>query len=159
MKKKVLSIILFFVSLVLIMTSCNQDLDYKKACEEKNFIKAYKIVDYLKGQTSEKKIQWYEAKKADRLFPGQSESDYTEYCESKEKSDEAERYVILQETLYVLESQGSEGLVRIVGIGKEHNAEDWLYSELLDVANKIGDSELAVRIQNIINAESNKIKE
>ena len=64
----------------------------------------------------------------------------------------AERYVILQEAIYVLESQGAEGLMRIVGIAKENNSEDWLYDELLDVANKIGDKELAEKIQNMINS-------
>ena len=72
---------------------------------------------------------------------------------------EAEKYVILQEAIYVLESEGAEGLMRIVGIAKEHNAEEWLYSELLDVTNKIGDTDLAERIQNIIKLGTKKDKE
>ena len=71
-------------------------------------------------------------------------------------SEEAERYVVLQESLIVLESEGSNGLTRVVGIAKENNAEGWLYSELFDVANKIGDKDLAERIQNIISSEKKK---
>jgi hypothetical protein len=116
--------------------------NYKKACELKEFPTAYEIVDKLKEVTSEKKV-WYE---------GHSylDSAYPNYKAAKEKSDEAERYVVLQESMYVLESEGTNGLMRIIGIGKEHNAEDWLYPELLDVAKKIGDTDLANKIENII---------
>ena len=124
--------------------------NYKKACELKEFPTAYEIVDNLKKETSEKKVD--ADKDADAAARGYSWAKETvsKYEEAKKKSDEAERYVVLQESMYVLESEGTNGLMRIVGIGKEHNAESWLYPELLDVAKKIGDTDLANRIENII---------
>ena len=51
--------------------------------------------------------------------------------------------------------------MRIVGIVKEHQAE-WLYDELIDVAQRIGDEELAEKILNmdsfVITLESSSIK-
>lgn len=49
--------------------------------------------------------------------------------------------------------------MRIIGIGKEHNAESWLYPELLDVAKKTGDTDLANRIENIIQPNNSNINE
>lgn len=153
MTKNLFFAIFIALSVVLILTSCTDEkkemlesLNYKKACELKDFPTAYEIVDKLKEKTSKAKV-WYEGHTyLDDAGP--------EYIAAKEKSDEAERYVVLQESLMVLESEGSNGLMRIIGIAKEHNAEGWLYSELIDVANKIGDTDLAERIQNIIKSES-----
>ncbi len=138
-----------------VFMSCSQsgqDLDYKKACEEKDFLKAYQIVDKLKEETSIKKQEYYNKQVV--VIIGEeddgSEVSDPEYNEAKKKSDEAERYVILQEAMFVLETQGTNGLIRIIGIAKEHNAEEWLYSELADIARKIGDSELEERINNLI---------
>ena len=131
--------------------------NYKKACELKEFSTAYEIVDNLKKETSEKKVD--ADKDADAAARGYSWAKETvsKYEEAKKVSDEAERYVVLQESMYVLESEGTNGLMRIVGIGKEHNAEDWLYPELLDVAKKIGDTDLANRIKNIMQSNNSSI--
>lgn len=153
MTKNLFFAISFLVSCLLTMTSCSQDMDYKKACEDKNFEKAYEIIDKLKEKTSEAKVNWEENNHGN--FPWTRKAK-AEYEEAKKISDEAERYVVLQESLMVLESEGTNGLMRIVGIAKEHNAESWLYSELFDVANKIGDKDLAERIQNIISSEKKK---
>ena len=123
-----------------------QSQNYRKACELKEFLTAYQIVDKLKEETSEAKSH-YELTKDMSMIGDQRLSDYNE---AKKKSDEAERYVVLQEAMLVLESEGTNGLMRIVGIAKEHSAEGWLYSELLDIAKKIGDNDLKERIQNII---------
>lgn len=101
--------------------------DYRKACELKEFSIAYEIIDKLKKEKGEN------------------------------VSDEAEKYVVLQEALFVLESKGIDGIMRIVGIAKEHNAEGWLYIELLDVAKKMGDTDLANRIENIIQSTINNL--
>lgn len=93
---------------------------------------------------------------------------YKKACELKEfstayeivdklKSDEAEKYVVLQEALFVLESNGTDGIMRIVGIAKEHDAEGWLYLELLDVAKKMGDTDLANRFESIIQSTINNL--
>lgn len=133
--------------------------NYKKACELKEFPVAYEIVDNLKKETSEKKVD--ADKDADAAAEGYSyaKKNVSKYEEAKKVSDEAERYVVLQESMYVLESEGTNGLMRIVGIGKEHNAEDWLYPELLDVAKKIGDTDLANRIENIIQPNNSNVNE
>ena len=146
---------MFIASIFIIaMTSCSQDLDYKKACEEKDFVKAYQIVDMLKEDAAQKSADWYGT---DPMFSGsEKEEKLALSLNAQEKSEEAERYVILQEAMYVLESQGTNGLMRIVGIGKEHHAEWWLYPELLDVAKKIGDTDLENRIMTIIQPDNSK---
>jgi len=168
MKKDLLYVMITIVSMLLVLTSCgqsSQDLDYRKACEEKDFVRAYEIVDKLRQEVSDAKIDYDKASehiKHKGIFgEGPGPAPLEEYGEAKGKYEvaqkefaKAERYVILQEAIYVLESQGTEGLMRVVGIAKENNAESWLYSELLDVAKKIGDTELAEKIQNMINSDS-----
>jgi len=122
------------------------DRDYKKACEVKEFNTAYEIVDKLIEETNKAKAQW---KSEQGLFArkGDREKYQVEYEAAKKKSSEAEKYVILQESLFVLESDDPNSLVRIVGIAKEHNAEDWLYSELIDIEEKVGNSELVEKLK------------
>ena len=76
----------------------------------------------------------------------------SKYNNAHENYINALRYVVLQESMVVLEESGEGGLMRIVGIAKEHNAESWLFSELADVAQKIGDTDLEEKINNIINS-------
>lgn len=166
-RKNLFFVVVWVISLVITLTSCGSNgsqssegvsdeekrelvwnLNYRKACELKEFLTAYEIVDKLKDQTSKRKIESDATPKYAKFH----EEKLSEYEESKKKSDEAERYVILQESMFVLESEGTNGLMRIVGIAKEHNAGRWLYSELLDVAMKIGDADLADRLQNMINS-------
>ena len=131
--------------------------DYKKACELKEFSTAYEFVDKLKKVTSEKKIKADEVAKNAKNGMSSAIAVVSEYEEAKKVSDEAEKYVVLQEALSVLESEGTNGIIRIVGIAKEHDAEGWLYIELLDVAKKIGDTDLANRIENIIHSTINNL--
>lgn len=120
--------------------------NYKKACELKEFSTAYEILDKLKEKTTKEKIKY----DADKQYSWRKGEAFSRYEEAKKISDEAERYVVLQEALFVLESEGTNGVMRIVGIAKEHNAEGWLYIELLDVAKKIGDTDLANRFETLI---------
>lgn len=101
--------------------------DCQEACSEHNWEEAHKIVVKMKVQDS--KLRW----------PG----DNNMYEESLKK-------VILQESLSIIEEHGVNGLVRIVGLVKEYEA-DWVYRELLDVAKKIGDKELETRLSEILN--------
>ena len=166
MKKNLFFVIFIALSAVFSLTSCTDEkkemiesLNYKKACELKDFQTAYEIVDKLKEVTSKKKVRARgDANAADEGYSYAVES-VSEYEEAKKVSDEAEKYVVLQEAITVLEESGTNGLMRIVGIAKEHNAERWLYSELLDVANKIGDTDLAERFQNIIKSGNQIEKE
>ena len=160
MTKNLFFAIFIALSAVLSLTSCTDEkkemiesLNYKKACELKDFQTAYEIVDILKEKTSEAKVNMERVNDGDWSWSREARAEYTE---AVKKSQEAERYVVLQESLMVLESEGTNGLMRIVGIAKEHNAESWLYSELHDVANKIGDTDLAEKIQNMINSERKK---
>lgn len=138
------------MSVVLVLTSCGSkdssssdaeslEQNYKKACELKDFSTAYEIVDKLKEETSKAKVKNDE-------YEGRINEYVSEYKEAKKKSDEAERYVVLQEALYVLEERGEDGLFRIAGIVKEHNA-DWLYSELINVTKSIGNEDLTKKIE------------
>lgn len=127
--------------------------NYKKACELKDFSTAYEIVDNLKEVANRAKVEYEEFKQFWR------DEYYQKWENANQKAKEAERYVVLQEALLVLESEGTNGLMRIVGIGKEHNAESWLYPELLDVAKKIGDTDLANRIKNIMQSNNSNVNE
>lgn len=159
MKKNLVFTYFIAMIAIIMMTGCGnsekeemiQSRNYRKACELKDFITAYEIVDILKQETS------YSRKNHE--FYSNDDWHRVDYEEKKEKSDEAEKYVVLQESMLVLESEGSNGLMRVVAIAKEHNAESWLYPELLDVANKIGDTDLAERIQNIIKSGTKIDKE
>jgi hypothetical protein len=123
-----------------------ENLNYRKACEIKDFDIAYQIVDKLKEATSWLKIQYDDYKGRGSSYTSEYRSKYEE---AKKKSDEAERYVVLQEAMLVLESEGSNGLMRIVGIAKEHKVEGWFYSEMADLAKKIGDPELEEKFNNM----------
>lgn len=106
-KKKSIFMVLSLTILSLSFYSC-EDSNYKKACEERDWSKAYKIVG----------------------------SNY-----------DALKYVMIQEALFVLEEFHEDGLVRIVGIAKEHDAEKWLYDELATTMRSAGKVELADKIQ------------
>ena len=134
---------------LLSFVSCSKDMDYRKACAEKDWAKAYNIVDAIRaeGQPYKEKYLSADGGRYDWALEA-----LEKYNHSQEMYEEAEKYVVLQEAITVLEESGTNGLMRIVGIAKEHNAESWLYEELLDVARKIGDTDLADRIINIMNS-------
>lgn len=141
MKKIFLFLIGSVFCVFVIGCTSSPENDYRKACEEHDFIKAYQIVDDLDKE---------------RL-----NVDDDHYYVALGRADEAKRYVIVQEAMYLLEQGGDANLMRIVGIVKEHEAE-WLYDELIDVAQRIGDEELAEKILNmdsfVITLESSSIK-
>lgn len=122
--------------------------DYKKACSNHDWDAAYEIVDLKK----EKMQSYYEKKETHRNDSwGDAKDLYrAKYDTAKKEYEEAFRYVVLQEAIVTLEENGENGIMRIVGIAKEHKAEGWLYKELLDVAKKIGDDGLAERFQKIM---------
>jgi len=115
-----------------------QDKDYKTPCEEKDFAKAYEVVDILKeiASTCESRSDGGGA---------EAKSWYTDYQNARAAAEEAERYVVLQEGLYMLEQGDDVGLMKIAVIAKEHNA-DWLYKELESVARSTGNDELVEKI-------------
>ena len=147
MKKNLFFAIFIAISAVLIITSCKDEkkemiesLNYKKACDLKDFSTAYEIVEKLKKEA-------FEAKHTKWAGDGSSI-----ILDKENKYKEAEKYVVLQEAITVIEESGTNGLVRIVGIAKEHDAESWLYEELLDVARKIGDTDLTEEIIKILSS-------
>lgn len=99
---------LFIFILSLSFQSCSKDVDYKKACAEQDWAKAYEIVDRI-------------------------------------KEDKALEYVVFQESISVIEEYGENGLIRIAGIIKEHDA-DWLYAQLYKTMASIGNDELKEKI-------------
>jgi hypothetical protein len=126
--------ILFIISVPVIISEKGHDIrdwftkqrisslyeDFQDACSEHNWEEAHKIVKKLEVQDS--KLPW-------------GSNEYVKACKT----------VVLQESLSIIEEHGVNGLVRIVGLIKEYDA-DWVYRELLDVAIKIGDKELATRL-------------
>lgn len=132
----------------------SEDFDYRKACAEKNWPKAYEIVDKIKEQANEYHTKYASANGTRYDWAIEA---YEKYENANTKYNEALKYVILQESMVVLEESGEGGLMRIVGIAKEHNADDWLYEELIDVAKKIGDADLEEKFNNIINSSSKNI--
>ena len=117
-----------------------QDKDYRTPCEEKDFVKAYEIVDNLKEIASKEESHYNEEKERWGSNDGGAA-----YRAARDLSEKAERYVILQEGLYMLEQGDDIGLMKIAVIAKEHNA-NWLYDELEEVARNSGNDELADRI-------------
>ena len=114
------------------MQNYEESRDYKTPCEKHDFVKAYKAVDKLKQDAQNER------------FDPTAQSNYTNNYE------EALKYVVLQEALYVLEENGEKGLPRIVGIVKEHDA-NWLYEELIDTYQAIGDDDLVEQLMKMQN--------
>lgn len=124
--------------------SCSKDLNYRKACEDREWAKAYEIVDELKKELMSCREDL--GGSAFDIDPYKARKKREEQCSNAEKNyKEAFKYVVLQEALFVLEESGERGLMRIAGIIKEHNA-DWLYSELFGVMASIGNDEMKEKI-------------
>lgn len=159
MKKYLFFTIFIAIFAVYTITSCSNekkdDLNYKKACELKDFSTAYEIVDKLKEIELAKHSE-YEAEPHDVFWGGPNydkDKKRVEYEAAKKNASEAERYVVMQEAMYVLESQGADGLMRILGITKEHeDCAGWLYNELLDITSRMGDKELYEKMQHLGNS-------
>ena len=121
MRKNLFFTIFLALSFVFTIISCTQD--YRKACAERDFAKAYSIVYEMKEKQEEK-----------------------EHCRYINGSYEPLKYVILQEAMVVLEENGEDGLIRIAGIVKEHNAA-WLYDELITLFKSTGNKELLEKLE------------
>lgn len=106
--------------------------DYKTPCENHDFTRAYKAIDLLKEDAQRQR------------FDPTAQSNYTS------KYEEALKYVVFQEALYVLEENGDKGLPRIVGIVKEHDAY-WLYEELIDTYQTLGDNNMVEQLTEVQN--------
>lgn len=146
--------VLFLLLTCSFLSSCTEDTDYKKACAEQNWEKAYKIVDGLKEEAVDLH-KTYLSEGASHGTKSRKALQYEEQSRMKQIDYmKAKQYVVLQEALSVLEENGKEGIMRIVGIAKEHDAEKWLYSELRDTAKKIGDDDLVQRFEAIIGSDT-----
>lgn len=122
--------------------SCN---DYKKLCEQGEFQKAYSIVEKYKAD-----MQKYNVAHAAAIKLGEKGiSDYTRNSEAykslRNKYEEAKKYVVLQESIYIIENQSINGITRLMVVAKEHDA-NWLFKELVDVAVGLGDEDLIERL-------------
>ena len=122
--------------------------NYKEACEQHDFQKAYSIVNELK-----KEMQEYENENAHEISCGKTglafgQDEFATYKNLKENYEEAEHYVVLQEATYILESQELDGLVKISMVVKEHNAQ-WVYAELIDIAVAMGNEDLVIRLKKL----------
>lgn len=148
--KKIFQIIML-CAMGIVLASCGggsttekepEPTDYKGACEQHEFQKAYSFVNELK-----KEMQEYENKNATFIkYGGQNE--LATYENLKENYEKAEHYVVLQEATYILESQGLEGLMKIAMIVKEHDAQ-WVYADLIDIAVAMGNEELKNRLKKL----------
>ncbi|MCF2634617.1 hypothetical protein [Prevotellamassilia timonensis] len=116
--------------------------NYKEACEQHEFQKAYSFVNELKKEMQEYQNQNGTAIKFD------CGDETAQYNNLKNNYEEAEHYVVLQEATYILESQGLDGLVKISMVVKEHDAQ-WVYADLIDIAVAMGNEELENRLQKL----------
>ena len=154
--KKIYQIIMF-CAMGIALASCGsgsttekepEPTDYKEACEQHDFQKAYSIVNELK-----KEMQEYENENADQIRDGEEgwsygQDEFATYENLKENYEEAEHYVVLQEATYILESQGLDGLVKISMVVKEHDAQ-WVYADLIDIAVAMGNEDLVIRLKKL----------
>lgn len=132
--------------------------DYIEACEQGEFIKAYSVVNKLKG-----KMQNYENGHAGNIQWGREGlsigmDELATYNNLKKNFEDAERYVVLQEATFILESQGLEGMTKIAMIVKEHDAK-WLYKDLIDIAIAMGNDEMADRMKKLAGPVEDSSKE
>ena len=139
--------------LSIMVSGCSKDLNYVKACEEKDWAKAYAIVDDLREDYEELKEDYSYYSHSSDVSDMRKSKELDEKCDhARAKYHEAKKYVVFHEAMYVLEENGVNGLLRIAGIAKEHDAE-WLYDELIDVAKKTGDKDLEEKLENMVNTE------
>ena len=131
--------------LSIMASGCSKDLNYVKACEEKDWTKGYTIVDELESIALEKELDWRDAQEDHGTESRAQVGPRTEYYNASKKAKEAKKYVVFHEAMYVLEENGENGLLRIAGIIKEHNAK-WLYRELIDVARKTSNKDLEEKL-------------
>lgn len=149
--------------------SAELEQDYREACENKEFAKAYAAVAELRAIYTEISAQEPEFPKDNDL------SDLVNHEQKRNDAHEnylkAEKYVVIQEALTAIETNGTNGLGRVAIIAKEHpmcachfckndekskyNNPSWIYEVLLEYAKSSGDEELQTRIQNIIDKNSN----
>lgn len=102
--------------------------------------------------------QWYDNNNIESYTKEYKENceqgDYAkayEVCKKMERyksTADDEKYIVMHEATSVLESQGVEGLPRIAFIVKEHNA-DWLYKDLVDIAEAMGNEDLVIRLKKL----------
>lgn len=133
------------IILLLLLTACSEDLDYRKACAEKDWPKAYSIVEKYHGIVVDKNEIWRK-KQADYGTKSRKQQiAYDNLIFAQNDYQEAYRYVVLQEAMSELE-QGN--LMRIAAIVKEQQA-SWVYKELIQIAESIGDKELAQKLNDM----------
>lgn len=126
------------------------EADYKKACDANDYVLAHEMLtamngdllkyqednkDAMEGALGNHSLVYRSDEEKVRLF----DTYYNEY-------KEIERYVILHEATYILESQGLAGLPRISFLAKQYKA-DWLYDSLQDIALSLGNDEIINRLE------------
>lgn len=150
--------------------SAELEQDYREACENKEFAKAYAAVAELRDIYTEISAQEPEYTKD----IGQHLTDRANHAHKRNAAHEnylkAEKYVVIHEALTAIETNGTNGLGRVAIIAKEHpmcacrfckndekskyNNPSWIYEVLLEYAKSSGDEELQTRIQIIIDKNS-----
>lgn len=148
--------------------------DYREACENKEFAKAYAAVAELRAIYTEINAQ-EPKRKHPKDFRDFDLTDQVNHAHKRNDAHEnylkAEKYVVIHEALTAIETNGTKGLGRVAIIAKEHpmcacyycrhnekseyNNPSWIYEVLLEYAKSSGDEELQTRIQNIIDKNSN----
>lgn len=104
----------------------------------------------VSGWNDRNNIESYTKEYRDYCEKGEFQKAY-ESCKKLERytrTEEDEKYIIIHEATSVLESQGVEGLPKIAFIVKEHNA-DWLYKDLVDIAEAMGNEDLVIRLKKL----------
>ena len=153
--KKIVSIAInaLFAFMICLVISCSgEDLDYKKACFNKDWPKAYEIVDKLQDIAIEKNAKWREIQSDHGTESLEQKPAKDDFQFAVYKYEDAKRYVVLQESMSELE-QGN--LMRIAAIVKEQNA-PWVYKELISIAKSIGEQDLVDKLTSMSEANNTK---
>lgn len=150
--KKIKQIIML-CAMIIALASCETNVEdqtavlvqeYKEACENQEYGKAYTAVEKLRIMSEEIATQEPERKydnHNNRTNRKEISNWRTKYDNAKNNYIKAEKYVVLNEATYVLETQGMEGMTRLAYIIKEHKAK-WVIKDLVDMAKAIGKEEL-----------------
>lgn len=122
--------------------SDSEDLveDYQEECNKQKWEKAYAIAETFRAERDRAEVTEDKCRK----------SIGDEVARSRgELYEEALHYITLQESLFVLEQSGINGIARIVAIAKEHDVEAWLYEQLVEISYRTGDLTLIEKIEQL----------
>lgn len=111
-----------------------------KACENRDWSKAYEILDRYKKNMENAYTRYQESKGI--LYDGADER--AEYYRENSNYLDARKYIVVQECVYLLESDGISALPRIHMVMKEHDCD--YYDDIIEIAITMNNPDLVQQL-------------